>query len=99
MTLEIVENDESRINAQRSRDSQDARRTRRARIKELNASPNRPRCAYCGELLSVDRYFDTEFGIARGRKWGYDGEGVFCTLRCGYEFAKLAVEAGFVAKR
>lgn len=45
----------------------------------------RLRCRYCGKPLRKDPYREG---------YGYCGEGVFCTLRCGYAWAVRKVGEG-----
>lgn len=48
-------------------------------------------CAYCGKPLPYYQYHD----IAKTPSdRGYVGNGIFCTLRCGYKFGITAYKAG-----
>lgn len=47
-----------------------------------------PECRRCGEKLKPYIYFgDHTIDPKRVKKWGYEGNGIFCTLRCGYRHA------------
>ena len=48
----------------------------------------RPTCHNCGEPLSQYRFFGhKDIDPDKKRRWGYEGNGIFCTLRCGFNWA------------
>jgi len=57
-------------------------------------STQKPKCLMCSAPLRRPLY------DAYGGKWGgkgYDGNGLFCTLRCGAAYAVAAVRSGRVS--
>jgi len=46
-------------------------------------------CRWCGAKLVADHKY-------RNGKSGYCGDGAFCSLRCGYMFAKYFAKVGYV---
>jgi len=54
-----------------------------------------PNCHECGERLKPYIYFGhAEIDPKGSAKWGYQGNNIFCTLRCGYRFALNMVRSG-----
>lgn len=52
-----------------------------------DASPP-PACRFCGKKLKKFIYFaDPQIDPKREKKWGYWGNGIYCTLRCGFDDA------------
>ncbi|HLF96976.1 MAG TPA: hypothetical protein VI457_07515 [Methylococcaceae bacterium] len=72
-----------------------ARAERKQKLALLEAAA--PDCKCCGKPLKVFEFFDSQWAKDAGLVYGYKGEGVFCTLRCGYQFGILAVQAGYRA--
>jgi len=67
----------------------------------------RPRCVHCGKRLAVNFKFEWDkvelpdgMGFTSKRRragirgYGYNSDGVFCTLRCGYLWALSRVQQG-----
>jgi hypothetical protein len=47
-----------------------------------------PNCRECGKPLAPYIYFGhPTIDPERKKQFGYGGNGVFCTLRCGYRYA------------
>lgn len=44
-----------------------------------------PTCRYCGKRLHRDPH-------SKANAYGYNGEGLFCTLRCGYSFGRESAQ-------
>jgi hypothetical protein len=54
-----------------------------------------PRCRRCACKLKPYIYFgDSVIDPKREKRFGYEGNGFFCTLRCGFRFALDAVKKG-----
>lgn len=49
-------------------------------------------CLWCGRKLRRFRYRDAEHN--EGKEWGDYGDGHFCGLRCGYQFAVRLADLG-----
>lgn len=47
-------------------------------------TPPAPLCEYCRKPLPAYPWRDQPWATGA---WGYHGDGVFCTLRCGYKWA------------
>ena len=52
-----------------------------------------PTCAECGNVLKPYTYFGhQEIDPEHKKQFGYDGNGIFCTLRCGYRWALNTIQ-------
>lgn len=61
--------------------------------KRLESKPKRPECRWCGIAMKPYAYFRDPIIDPEGKKqWGYEGCGVYCSLRCGYKDALALVK-------
>ena len=51
-------------------------------------------CLWCGRKLRAYRYRDAEHNKGKGKEKGDYGDGHFCGLRCGYQFAVRLADLG-----
>jgi len=60
---------------------------------------DRPFCRTCDKPLGQYRFFGhPDIDPGKARRWGYEGNGYFCTLRCGFNWA-LVRQPGFQRKK
>lgn len=54
-----------------------------------------PNCRECGDRLEPYLYCGHPDIDPHGKKrWGYNGNNIFCTLRCGFKYGVNAVKRG-----
>lgn len=67
-------------------------------MKPESRTPRRgkqPNCRRCGKPLWPYIYFGhPDIDPKHEQKWGYNGNNVFCTLRCGYHWAMDRIKEG-----
>lgn len=68
---------------------------RRRAIAELGEPPL---CHNCGEPLKPYPYLAEPHAKEQQQVWGYNGNNLFCTMRCGFQFGIAAVRAGYARK-
>ena len=51
-------------------------------------------CLWCGRKLRAYRWRHKDYAKAQGKEWGDYGDGHFCGLRCGYQFAVRLADLG-----
>lgn len=61
----------------------EAKELRAAELATLPPKGKRPHCRYCDHELGVYIFY----AVDSERKFGYEGNNKFCTLRCGFNWA------------
>lgn len=71
----------------------------RLKRERIRATFPRPLCAFCRKPLPLDGFScEQDKKVSAGRVWGYGGNNVFCTLKCGFSFGLASHRAGFRMK-
>lgn len=64
----------------------------------MSEQKDRPKCRQCGKLLSAYKYADAEWNRGKDRRFGYEGNNFFCTLRCGFYYGLRCVQTEAITK-